>query len=67
MTKQRLLKMKENNKKYREKVLNKTKKFFSARLDNDDAGEIKNFMKEHNISIREIIEIGTEIMWGETN
>lgn len=61
----KILKSRERNKKYRAKVLNKTKKFFSVRFDMEEGTEIKNFIKEHNIPIKKIIEEGTEIMWGE--
>ncbi len=64
---QEVLKKREYSKQYRIKHLNKDKKFFTARLSKEDGGEIKEFMKENNISIRKIIERGTEIMWGEIN
>lgn len=62
---QEVLKKREYSKQYRIKHLNKDKKFFTARLSKEDGGEIKEFMKERNISIRKIIERGTEIMWKE--
>ncbi len=64
---QEVLKKREYSIQYRIKHLNKDKKFFTARLSKEDGGEIKEFMKENNISIRKIIERGTEIMWGEIN
>lgn len=62
---QEVLKKREYSKQYRIKHLNKDKKFFTARLSKEDGGEIKEYMKESNISIRKIIERGTEIMWKE--
>ena len=62
---QEVLKKREYSKQYRIKHLNKDKKFFTARLSKEDGGEINEFMKERNISIRKIIERGTEIMWKE--
>ena len=58
-------KPKEYARKYREKVLNKTKKFFSVRFSKEEGEEIKGFIKEYNIPIKEIIEKGTEIMLKE--
>ena len=55
------------SKRYREKHLNKDKKFFSIRISRDEGNEIKDFIKQHNISIKKLIENGTEIMWGEIN
>lgn len=63
--KEKIMKAKEYSKKYRAKVLNKTKKFFSVRFSKEEGTEIKEFIKEHNIPIKKIIEEGTEIMWGE--
>lgn len=65
MSKQELLKMREYTKKYRQKHLNKDKKFYSARVSKEDGEEIKNFIKESGIPIKKIIEKGTEIMWKE--
>lgn len=62
---QEVLKKREYSKQYRIKHLNKDKKFFTARLSKEDGEEMKKYMKEKNISIRKIIERGTEIMWGE--
>ena len=62
MTKNRLLKCKEYSKKYREKTLNKTKKFFSIRVSKEEGEEIKRFIKEYNVPIKQIIEEGTKIM-----
>jgi len=67
LDKQELLKLKARNKKYREKTLNKTKKFFSCRVSKEDGEEIKTFIKESGIPIKTIIEKGTEIMWKEIN
>lgn len=64
---QEVLKKREYSKQYRIKHLNKDKKFFTARLSKEDGEEMKKYMKENNISIRKIIERGTEIMWGEIN
>lgn len=64
---QEVLKKREYSKQYRIKHLNKDKKFFTARLSKEDGEEMKEYMKENNISIRKIIERGTEIMWGEIN
>lgn len=65
--KEKLLKAKLRNKKYREKTLNKTKKFLSVRVSKEEGEEIKTFMKENNIPIKKLIELGTEIMWKEIN
>lgn len=65
--KEKLLKAKLRNKKYREKTLNKTKKFLSVRVSKEEGEEIKTFMKENNIPIKKLIELGTEIMWEEIN
>lgn len=62
---QEVLKKREYSKQYRIKHLNKDKKFFTARLSKEDGEEMKKYMKENNISIRKIIERGTEIMWKE--
>ena len=65
MSKQELIKSRENCKKYRAKVLNKTKKFFSVRFSKEEGEEIKKFIKENNIPMKRLIEEGTEIMWKE--
>ena len=65
LSKEQLLKLKERNKRYREKTLNKTKKFFSVRFKREEGEEIKEFIKEYNIPIKKIIEEGTETMWKE--
>ena len=65
MEEQELLKKREYTRKYREKHLDKDKKFFSVRFSKEEGEEIKKFMEKHNISIKEIIENGTEIMWKE--
>lgn len=65
--KERLLRARECSKKYRAKHLNKDKKFFSVRFNREEGEEIKKFIKENNIPIREIIEKGTEIMLKEIN
>ena len=65
--KEKLLKAKLRNKKYREKTLNKTKKFLSVRVSKEEGEENKIFMKENNIPIKKLIELGTEIMWEEIN
>ena len=62
---QELLKKREYSKKYREKHLDKDKKFFSVRFSMEEGTEIKEFMKEYNIPIKRIIEEGTEIMLKE--
>ena len=62
MNKEQLLKARERSKKYRQKTLNKTKKFLSVRFSMEEGTEIKEFMKEHNIRMKELIEKGTEIM-----
>lgn len=67
MTKDRLLKHKEYSKKYREKILNKTKKFFSVRFSKKEGEEIKKFIKEYNVPMKRLIEEGTELMWKENN
>ena len=58
-----IMKQREYCKKYREKHLNKDKKFFSVRLPMDEGTEIKAFIKEHNIPIKQMIEMGVEDMW----
>ena len=63
--KDKLLKARENCKRYRANHLNKDKKFFSVRFSREEGEEIKEFIKEHKIPIKEIIEKGTEIMWKE--
>lgn len=60
-----ILKKREYDRKYREKHLNKDKKFFSARLPMDEGKEIKEFIKEYNMPIKQIIEMGVEDMWEE--
>lgn len=65
LDKQELLKQRGYCKKYREKHLDKDKKFFSVRVSKEEGVEIKEFMKNNNIRIKEIIERGTEIMWKE--
>ena len=65
LSKEDLSKAKLRNKKYREKTLNKTKKFLSVRVSKKEGEEIKMFMKENNIPIKKLIELGTEIMWEE--
>ena len=67
LSKQELLKKREYSKKYRAEHLNKDKKFFSVRFSMEEGNEIKDFIKESGIPIKKIIEIGTEIMWGEIN
>ncbi len=67
LSKEDLSKAKLRNKKYREKTLNKTKKFLSIRVSKEEGEEIKTFMKENNIPIKKLIELGTEIMWEEIN
>lgn len=62
MSKNRLNKCKEYTKKYREKHLNKDKKFISVRFSIEEGTEIKEFIKDYNIPIKSIIERGTEIM-----
>ncbi len=62
---QELMKQRERCKQYRQKHLNKDKKFFSVRFEKELGEEMKAFMKEHNIPIKQIIEEGTEIMWKE--
>lgn len=61
-SKQELIKRREYTRKYREKHLNKDKKFFSVRFSKEEGNEIKEFIKEYNIPIKKIIEEGTEIM-----
>ena len=65
--KQELIKKREYSKKYRENHLNKDKKFFSVRLPMDEGTEIKTFIKEYNMPIKKIIELGVEDMWEEIN
>jgi len=65
--KEKLLKARQNCKKYREKHLDKDKKFFSVRFSMEEGTEIKEFIKEYDIPIKQIIERGTEIMWKEKN
>lgn len=65
LSKEQLLNLKERNKKYRAKTLNKTKKFFSVRFEREEGEEIKEFIKGYNIPIKKIIEEGTETMWKE--
>lgn len=60
--KNRVYKSREYCKKYREKVLGKTKKFFSVRVSKEEGTEIKEFLKNNNLSIKELIEKGTELM-----
>ena len=60
-----LMKQREYCKKYRQQHLNKDKKFFSVRFEKELGEEIKTFMKEKNIPIKQIIEEGTEILWKE--
>lgn len=62
ISKQELLKHREYSRKYRERHLNKDKKFFSVRFSMEEGTEIKEFIKEHNIPMKQIIEEGTEIM-----
>ena len=57
----------ESCRKYREKHLNIDKKFLSVRVSKEEGIEIKEFMKTHNMTIKDIIERGTEIMWKEMN
>ena len=57
----------ESCRKYREKHLNIDKKFLSVRVSKEEGLEIKEFMKTHNMTIKDIIERGTEIMWEEMN
>lgn len=64
---QELLKQRERCRRYREKHLNKDKKFFSVRLPMDEGTEIKTFIKEYNMPIKKIIELGVEDMWEEIN
>lgn len=61
--KKELQRKKEYSKRYREKHLDKDKQFFTARVSKEEGEEIKNFIKEHKIPIKRIIEEGTEIMW----
>ena len=63
--KDRLLKCREYSKNYRARTLNKTKKFFSVRFNKEEGEEIKEFIKEYKIPIKQIIEKGTEIMLKE--
>jgi len=65
MSKEELAEKRVINKRYREKHLNKDKKFFSIRVSRDEGNEMKEFMKQHGISIKKIIDEGTEIMWKE--
>ena len=65
--KEKLLKAKERSKRYREKHLNKDKKFFSVRFSKEEGEEIKEFIKESKIPIKKIIEKGTEIMLKKEN
>ena len=65
--KEDLLKQRDYSKKYREKHLDKDKKFFSVRFNMDEGNKIKEFMKKTGIPIKKIIDKGTEIMWGEIN
>ena len=67
LSKEQLLKLKASNKRYRQEHLNKDKKFFSIRISRDEGNEIKDFIKETGIPIKKLIEMGTEIMWGEIN
>lgn len=60
--KERLLKARESSKKYRQKHLDKDKKFFSVRFSKEEGEEIKQFIKENKIPIKKMIEMGTEIM-----
>ena len=60
--KERLLKARENSKRYRQKHLDKDKKFFSVRFSKEEGEEIKQFIKDNKIPIKKIIEKGTEIM-----
>ena len=62
---QELMKQRERCKRYRQKHLNKDKKFFTVRFEKELGEEIKAFLKEHNISPKELIEKGTEILWKE--
>lgn len=57
----------ESCRKYREKHLNIDKKFLSVRVSKEEGLEIKEFMKTQNMTIKDIIERGTEIMWEEMN
>lgn len=52
-------------KKYVEKHLNKDKKHLSVRVSKEEGAEIKEFIETYNIPIKEIIEMGTAIMWEE--
>ena len=60
--KERLLKAREISKRYRQKHLDKDKKFFSVRFSKEEGEEIKQFIKDNKIPIKKIIEKGTEIM-----
>ena len=65
MSKEELAEKRVINKRYREKHLNKDKKFFSIRVSRDEGNGMKEFMKQYGISIKKIIDEGTEIMWKE--
>lgn len=65
--KQELIKKREYSKRYREKHLDKDKKFFSVRVSKEEGEEIKAFIKEYNMPIKKIIELGVEDMWEEIN
>lgn len=65
LSKQELLKQKVRSREYREKHLNKDKKFFTVRVSRGEGKEIKAFIKQYGIPIKKIIDEGTEIMWKE--
>ena len=64
---EQLKRQKEYSKMYREKHLNKDKKFLSVRVSMDEGNEIKEFIKKYNMPIKKIIEMGVEDMWEEIN